>query len=245
MLASHGLNDIGLQLLAALVAAVAFAACTSAVSLRTTGVYYIMSTLAFGQMIFFFAVSLSAYGGDDGMTLGQRSTLLGFKLIGSDIALYYVTLAVLAGCYVLSRRIVASRFGRVLGGIRENDVRMRSIGFDPFWYQLTACLIAGAMCAVAGVLLANQAEFVSPAYMTWQRSGELMVMVILGGMGTLHGAIVGAFAFLLLEEVLSGLTDEWKLIFGPFLVLVALYWRGGIVGALGRWQGRWPGGGHG
>ena len=120
----------------------------------------------------------------------------------------------------------------MLGGIRENPVRMRAIGFEPFRYQLAACVIAGAMCAVAGVLLANQAEFVSPAYMTWQRSGELMVMVLLGGIGTLHGAIIGALAFLLLEEWLSGLTEHWKLIFGPLLVLVALYRTRRAVGAL-------------
>ena len=115
---------------------------------------------------------------------------------------------------------------------------MRAIGFEPFHYQLAACLIAGAMCAMAGVLLANQTGFVSPAYMTWQRSGELMVMVLLGGIGRLHGAIIGAIAFLLLEEWLSGLTEHWKLIFGPLIVLVAMYGRGGLLAALARWRTR-------
>ena len=238
MLASHGIDNLALQLAAALLVAGLFAGLTSAVSLRTSGVYYIMSTLAFGQMLFFLAVSLSAYGGDDGMPLQSRSQLFGFSPLASDVALYYVALGVLAGCYVLTRCIVASRFGRVLAGVRENPVRMRAIGFDPFWYRITACVIAGAICAVAGVLLANQAEFVSPAYMTWQRSGDLLVMVILGGLGTLHGAIIGAITFLLLEEVLSELTEHWKLIFGPFLVLVAMYGRGGLLGAWERIR-RW------
>ena len=246
MLASHGIVDITVQLVAALVAAVVFAGMTSYVSLRTSGVYYIMSTLAFGQMLFFFAVSLSAYGGDDGMTLRSRSRLAGFQPLASDIALYYVALLTLAVCYLLTTAIVASRFGRVLAGIRENPERMRAIGFDPFRYQLIACIIAGAICSLAGVLLANQAEFVSPAYMTWQRSGDLLVIVLLGGIGTLHGAIIGAISFLVLEEVLSGLTEHWKLIFGPILVLVAMFGRGGIVGLADRvLRGRRAGGGHG
>ena len=120
----------------------------------------------------------------------------------------------------------------MLRGTRENPVRMQAIGFDPFAYQLAAYVIAGALCGLAGFLLANQTEFVSPAFMTWQRSGELIVMVILGGLGSLHGAIVGAAAFVILEEVLSRITEHWKMIFGPMLVLVALFARGGILGFL-------------
>lgn len=232
MLASHGFNDLAVQVPAALIAAMLFAAATSYVSLRTSGVYYIMSTLAFGQMLFFLAVSLSAYGGDDGMTLQGRSTVFGLPLLKGDVAFYYVTLVILGGLYALARAIVASRFGRVLAGIRENPERMRAIGFDPFLYQLTACIIAGAICAVAGVLLANQAEFVSPAYMSWQRSGELLVIVVLGGIGTLHGAIIGAISFLVLEEALSRVMEHWKLVFGPMLVLVAMFGRGGITGLI-------------
>lgn len=234
MLSGHGIDGLWIHLLVALFAAAIFAAATSAISLRTSGVYYIMSTLAFGQMLYFLAVSLSAYGGDDGMSLKGRSRLTSANILASDAALYYVVLAVLIGTYLLARLIVASRFGRVLRGIRQNPARMEAIGFTLFPYQLAACVIAGMMCAVAGVLLANQAEFVSPAYMTWQRSGELLVIVILGGIGTLHGAIFGAIAFLLLEELLSGLTEQWKLIFGPLLILVVLSGRGGIAGALTR-----------
>jgi branched-chain amino acid transport system permease protein len=233
ILASHGIEEILLQIPVAIGVGALFALATGAVSLRTTGVYYIMSTLAFGQMLYFFAVSLSAYGGDDGLTLPGRSTVLGAPLLKSDITFYYVVLALLAATYGLMLRITRSRFGRVLNGIRENPARMKAIGFEPFRYQLAACIIAGATCALAGVLLANQTGFVSPAYMTWQRSGELLVMVILGGIGSLWGAIIGALAFLLLEEVLSLITEQWKLILGPFLVLIALGGYGGIAGLAG------------
>lgn len=229
MLAAHGYGDLLVQVPVAMGAAVLFAGLTSSVSLRTSGVYYIMSTLAFGQMLFFLGVSLSAYGGDDGMTLQGRSTFAGWPALKSDVALYYVTLAVLTVLYLLLRAVVASRFGRVLAGIRENPQRMRAIGFDPFRYQLVACIIAGAVCALAGVLLANQAEFVSPAYMSWQRSGDLLIMVLLAGIGTLHGAVAGAIAFLVIEEVLQHVTEHWKLIFGPFLVLIAMFGRGSLV----------------
>lgn len=239
ILAAHGISEILVQLGIAVLTAAIFATVTGGISLRTSGVYYIMSTLAFGQMLYFLFVSLSAYGGDDGMTLKARSTLFGRGVFESDRAFYYVVLAVLILAYVFARRLTGSRFGRVLGGIRDNPMRMRAIGFEPFRYQLVACVISGMMCAIAGVLLANQTEFVSPAYMTWQRSGELMVMVILGGMGTLWGALLGAISFLLLEEALSRLTEHWKMIFGPLLVLVALSWKGGLAGLVLRlWHRR-------
>lgn len=230
ILASHGTSDALVQIAAALGVSALFALVTGALSLRTKGVYFIMITLAFGQMAFFLAVSLSAYGGDDGLTLRARSTVFGHAWLENDRVFYGVVLAILIGCYLLTRSIVASRFGRVLRGAKENPVRMEAIGFSPFRYQLAAYVISGMMCGLAGFLLANQAEFVAPAYMSWQRSGELIVMVILGGLASLHGAVLGAAAFLLLEEILSGFTEHWKLIFGPFLVLVVLYARGGLLG---------------
>lgn len=230
ILMSHGIDDAFLQLVSALAASALFALLTGAVSLRTKGVYFIMITLAFGQMLYFLATSLAAYGGDDGLTLPRKSLVLGSAILEQRYPFYYVVLAALIGVYVLCRAIVASRFGRVLRGTRENPVRMRAIGFGPFAFQLTAYVIAGTLCGLAGFLLANQTEFVSPAYMTWQRSGELLIMVILGGLGTLHGAIIGAAAFVLLEEGLSRITELWKMIFGPMLVLVVLFARGGILG---------------
>src|SRR5215207_5428000 len=230
ILTSHGVGDAFGQLGAALAASALFALVTGAISLRTKGVYFIMITLAFGQMLYFLATSLASYGGDDGMTLPRKSLVLGTRILGEGHTFYYVVLACLVGAYLLCRAIVASRFGRVLRGTRENPVRMQAIGFNPLAYQLAAYVIAGALCGLAGFLLANQTEFVSPAFMTWQRSGELIVMVILGGLGSLHGAIIGAAAFVILEEVLSRITELWKMIFGPMLVLVALFARGGILG---------------
>jgi branched-chain amino acid transport system permease protein len=231
---SHGHPELALHLAAAAAACALFALVTGAISLRTKGVYFIMITLAFGQMVFFLATSLAPYGGDDGLTLPGKSLVLGARVFRSEGPFYYAVLACLAGVYALCRAIVASRFGRVLRGTRENAVRMAAIGFDPFRFQLAATVIAGTIAGLAGVLLANQAEFVSPAYMTWQRSGELIFMGVLGGLGTLHGAILGAAAFLLLEEVLAGVTEHWKLVFGPLLILVVILRRGGLLGLVQR-----------
>ena len=237
ILSAHGIGDAAVHLPAAVLISALFGLVTGALSLRTKGVYFIMITLAFGQMAFYFAVSLAAYGGDDGMTLPARSTLFGLGWLASDRSLYYVTFGFLVAVYILCRSIIVSRFGRVIRGARENPQRMAAIGYPLFRYQLAIYTLAGALCGLAGFLLANQTGFVSPAYMTWQRSGELIVMVVLGGLGSLHGAILGAAAFLLLEEWLSGFTEHWKMIFGPFLVLVVLFARGGLIGAIRRVTG--------
>jgi branched-chain amino acid transport system permease protein len=233
ILASHGITDGFIQLAVALGVSLIFALFTGAISLRTKGVYFIMITLAFGQMLFFLGTSLAAYGGDDGLTLASRSMFFGSKFLKNDVAMYYVAFGVLLGAYLLLRAIVASRFGRVLRGIRENPVRMEAIGFAPYRYQLTAYVIAGMIAGVSGFLLANQTEFVSPAYTAWQRSGDLIFVLVLGGLGSLHGAIIGAAVFSLLADILSHYTENWALIFGPILILVVLYARGGITGLFG------------
>ncbi|MGH6798770.1 MAG: branched-chain amino acid ABC transporter permease [Roseiarcus sp.] len=227
-----GIDDLLLQALIAVVAAALFAVLTGYVSLRTTGVYYIMSTLAFGQMLYFLFVSLSALGGDDGYTLSSRSRLIGEPLLGSDFSFYYLCFAVLTLAYLMLARIAGSRFGRVLNAIRQNPLRARALGFRPFPSQLAACVIAGAIAAIAGTLLANQSEFVAPAFMSWQRSGELLVMAILGGVGSLWGAVLGAIVYLTLEEALSLVTDQTHVLIGPLLVVVALFGRRGLAGAL-------------
>lgn len=232
ILQSYGVNDLILQILFAIGISAVFAFVTGAISLRTRGVYFIMITLAFGQMAFFFFISLSAYGGDDGVALAQRSTVLGMDLLRTDYGLYYVSLALLIALFALCHRIVGSRFGRVLTGIRENSTRIEAIGFSSFRYQLTAFVISGCMTAIAGVVLANQAQFVSPAFMSWHKSGELIVMVVLGGVGNLAGPIAGAVAALLLEEWLGALSENWKLYFGIFLVLMVLFSPQGITGLL-------------
>ena len=231
ILASHGIGDALIALPVALAVASLFAFLTGIVCLRTKGVYFIMITLAFGQMAFFTASSLAPYGGDDGLTIAARSTLAGLPLFANERFFYYVVFGCLLGTYVLCRAIVASRFGRVLRGAKENPARIATLGYDVYRFQLAAYVIAGAIGGLSGFLLANATNFVSPAFMSWQRSGELLVMVILGGVGSLHGAIVGAGAFLLLEEWLSGLTEHWKMIFGPLLVLLVVFASGGLVGA--------------
>lgn len=226
---AHGINDLSVQIPLAMLVASAFALITGAISLRTKGVYFIMITLAFGQMAYFLMVSLSAYGGDDGFTLSTRSTLFGQSWPSDDVFFYYLVLTILLSCFLVAKNILHARFGRVLRGTRDNALRMQAIGFSPFPFQLTAYVIAGMMAAIAGTLLANQAEFVSPAYMTWQRSGELIMMAVVGGIGTLTGGFIGAAVFLVLEEILSGFSQHWKLGLGVILILIVLFSPGGIL----------------
>jgi branched-chain amino acid transport system permease protein len=237
ILSSHGMNDALISLPVALSVSALFAFVTGLVCLRTKGVYFIMITLAFGQMAYFTASSLAPYGGDDGLTIRMRSTFAGFPILANDRALYYVCLACLLGAYLFCRALVASRFGRVYRGARENALRMSTIGYEVYRYQLVAYVIAGALGGLSGFLLGNATDFVSPAFMSWQRSGELLIMVIFGGIGTLNGAIIGAAAFLLTEEWLSGFTEHWKVIFGPLLVLVAVFARGGLIGVAQKLRG--------
>ena len=234
ILSVHGFGDALIALPVALAASALFALATGAVCLRTQGVYFIMITLAFSQMAFFTASSLAPYGGDDGLTVRARDTIAGFALMHDARSFYYIAFACLLVTYLLCRALIASRFGRVFCGARENPIRMASIGYNILRYQLVAYVIAGAFGGLSGFLLANAAEFVSPAYMSWQRSGELVIMVLLGGTGTLYGAVMGAAVFVLAEEWLSGLTEHWKMIFGPLLVLIVLFARGGLIGLAGR-----------
>ncbi len=237
--ASHGLGTLVVALPAALAASALFALLTGAIAVRTRGVYFIMITLAFGQMAFFVAASLAPYGGDDGLSWPGRTQVLGTRVLEDRIVFFYFTLALAAASYLLVSRLVASRFGRVLRGLTDSETRMQAIGFAPYRYRLTAYVIAGTLCGLAGFLLGNQVEFVSPAYMHWQRSGELIVMVLLGGTGSLYGPVLGSLALLVLEETLARLTEHWKAILGPLLVLVVLFARGGIAGAIEAWRQRW------
>src|SRR5258706_15836781 len=186
ILAAHGISDALIALPAALAASGLYAFLTGIVCLRTRGVYFIMITLAFGQMAFFTASSLAPYGGDDGLTIRVRSTLAGFPIFSGDRSLYYICLICLLGTYLLCRALVASRFGRVYRGARENPLRVSTIGFEVYRYQLVAYVIAGAIAGLSGFLLGNAADFVSPAYMSWHRSSDVLIMVISGVMGMLN-----------------------------------------------------------
>jgi branched-chain amino acid transport system permease protein len=232
ILAKEGINSGLLQWPLALVASGLFALVVGALSLRTRGVYFIMITLAFAQMIYYVAIGLDRYGGDDGMTIYKRSEFGDLINLSNKTAFYYLCLVLLLGAVYLVWRIVNSRFGLVIQGARSNDRRMRAIGFPTYRYKLVCFVIAGTLCGLAGALLANHTDFISPAMMHWTRSGDLIVMAVLGGMGTVFGPVLGAVALLVLEEALSGLTEYWPIIIGPIFLLVVLFARGGIDGVL-------------
>ncbi len=236
-----GVSGAGVVFPVAAGSAALVALLTGAVSLRTGGVHFIMITLAFGQMLFFTASSLSALGGDDGYTLYARTELFGTRLLGDRVVFHYACLGVLAGSWVLCSVLLDSRFGRVLRAARENPLRVRALGFSPYPFRLAAYVLAGGVCGLAGALMANATEFVSPAALSWERSGELLFTVILGGAGRLYGAILGALAIVLLEQVLSQWLEYWRLAFGPLLILSVLVLRGGLAGLLDE-PARRPGG---
>ena len=202
------------------------------VSLRTSGVYFIMITLAFAQMLYYLGISINAWGADDGMRLARRSQFAGGLDLGNATVFYYVVLGLLVLLLWLGHRLIHARFGMVIRAARSNEPRMRAVGFATFRYKLAAFVLAGAVGGLAGALLTNQTEYLTPSYMHWTRSGDIMVMVILGGMGTLFGPVLGAFVFLLLEDVLAAWTTHWQAVLGPLLVLIVLYARRGLWGLM-------------
>ena len=226
----HGLDNGVAHLLLVLVLTVVVAVPVGLIALRTQGIAFIMITLAFAQMLFFVTVGLKQYGGDEGLSIAKLSSF--GALTGSKTALYVSLLAALAVALLLLRRVVASRFGLVLRATMINEKRVRAVGTPPLGYRLVGYVASALLCALAGFFLANLTAFASPAYMAWTVSGELIVMVLLGGMGTLVGPVVGALVFLLLEEGLKGLTDHWLVIMGPIIVLIVLFLKNGLWGIL-------------
>jgi branched-chain amino acid transport system permease protein len=237
VLSHHGIQSGYLQWPVAIVASALVALVIGAISIRTSGVYFIMITLAFSQMLYYLGISLEEYGGDDGMRLTVRSQFPGLVNLDNGTAFYYLVLGILVLFTFLVQRLVNSRFGMVIRAARSNEARTRAIGFSPYVYRLTAFVIAGAMCGVAGALLVNHTSYLTPDFMNWTRSGELMFMVILGGMGTALGPVLGAAVLLLLEDFLSAWTQHWQIILGPLLVLAVLFAKRGLAGLL-------PGGGR-
>ncbi len=234
ILAHEGVLSGFVQWPVALAASALFALVIGALSLRTRGVYFIMITLAFAQMAYYVVAGLARYGGDDGLTIYKRSEFVAPINLSNKVQFYYICLTLLFASIYLVWRIVNSRFGMAIQGARSNDVRMRAIGFPTYRYKLTCFVIAGMLCGLSGALLANHTDFVSPAMMYWTRSGDLIIMVVLGGMGSTFGPLFGTIALLVLEEVLSGITEYWQIILGPMLLLVVLFARGGIDGLLGK-----------
>ena len=213
-------------------------------ALRTSGIYFIMITLAFAQMLFFLFVSLEAYGGDDGMSIDRGE--FGFIDLYDPLRLYFLIWCVLALVSLALMFIVRSRFGVTLRAIKSNESRVEAMGLVPLRFKMTSYVISAVICGLAGVLFANWQEYVSPDIMHWTRSGELMIIIILGGLGTLAGPLLGAIVFLLLEEMLPVLlgniapayAENWMILFGPLLIMVVMFGRGGLIGLLDRWQMR-------
>lgn len=241
ILSFHGVTNGWVHLAVALAAGGLFAAIIGAVVVRTGGMTFIMITLAFAQMGYFLAVSLKQYGGDDGLTIDARSDL-GVIDIASNTVLYYLILACLVASLWMFDRMLGARFGFVLRGTKSNERRMLALGFPTFRYKLAAYVISAMICTLAGFFLANFTKFASPSYMQWSVSGELIVIVVLGGMSTLFGPVVGAIVLLLLEEVLQGwkpglyppleelVNKHWQLVIGVFVILVVLFAKRGIYG---------------
>ncbi len=229
VLAHYGVDNGYLQWALAVGASALVALAIGAVSIRTSGVYFIMITLAFTQMLYYLGISIEEYGGDDGMRLQVKSQFPGVVDLNDANSFYYLVLAILVLALFLGQRLVDSRFGIVIRAAKSNEVRTRSIGFSPYPYRLAAFVIAGAVCGLAGALLVNHTAYLTPEFMNWTRSGELMFMVILGGTASIAGPVLGAFALLLVEDALSGWTQHWQLILGPLLVLSVLFLRRGLA----------------
>jgi len=232
VLAHYGIHNGFLQWALAIAASALVALVIGAISIRTSGVYFIMITLAFTQMLYYLGISIEEYGGDDGMRLAVKSQFPGLVDLNDANTFYYLVLAILIVAIVLGHRLVNSRFGLVLRAAKSNEARTRSLGFSPYPYRLAAFVIAGAVCGLAGALLVNHTAYLTPEFMNWTRSGELMFMVILGGMASIAGPVLGAFALLLVEDALSGWTVHWQLILGPLLVMSVLFLRRGLAGLL-------------
>ena len=230
IMAFYGAASGWLQWPLAIGASALVALAIGAVSIRTSGIYFIMITLAFTQMLYYLGISLAEFGGDDGMRLKARSQFSGLVDLGDPVAFYYLVLALMLLAVFITYKIVNSRFGMVLRAAKSNDPRTRAIGFSPYPYRLAAFVIAGAMCGLAGALYANHTNYITPGLMSWQQSGDLMFMVILGGMASTAGPVIGTFALLLIEEVLKGWTEYWQIVLGPLLVLSVIFFKRGLAG---------------
>lgn len=239
ILAVEGVRSLWISWPMAIGAAALAALVVGAISLRTRGVYFIMITLAFAQMMYYVFVSLKSYGGDDGVSLPSRSTGIGVSL-GNDFVRYYLVLFLLAIVLYFLHRLLGSRFGRVIEAIRENETRATAVGFPVYRYKLLCFVISGAIAGLAGALIANQTSYVGPALLHWVQSGTLMIMVILGGVGRFWGGPVGAAVLLSLEELFSGselfgpYSQYWQLPVGVVLLAVVLFAPQGIAGAFAR-----------
>ena len=222
----------------AIVVSALFALITGALSLRTKGAYFIMITLAFAQVAYFTFVSITMYGADEGLIMYNRSSFGGLDLF-NDTLFYYICALALGVFFLFYGQIIKSNFGFVLQACMQNEVRVRALGYNPYKYKLMAYVLSSIGASIAGVLFANLNEFTSPEYMSWVISGDLIIMVIIGGVTTIYGGILGAFVFIGLEEMLPLILGEigyselgiyWRLFFAPLLLMLVLYSNRGIIG---------------
>ncbi len=202
-----------------------------ALSLRTSGVYFIMITLAFGQMFFFFSISWPAYGGEDGLSIYVRNSFPGLNTL-DPIQFYIIVFVIMALALFLTARLAKSPFGLALNAARQSATRVETIGLSAYRLRLLAFTLSGMITGLAGALFADLNRFVSPTMFSWQTSGEIIVFIILGGTARLFGPVVGAALFILLEHLLGGLSDFWHIYLGLLLLLIVLFARGGIIGIL-------------
>jgi branched-chain amino acid transport system permease protein len=230
-----GTNQLLITIPAAIIVSGLAALVLGALSLRTTGVPFIMITLAFAQMLFFLFISLKAYGGDDGLIVRRRNVLFDLNM-ADDTTFYYLVVAIAVLYFIGFARLVRSPFGLVLGGIRQNERRMAAIGVSTYRYKLVAFVIAGMGAGLAGALMANYSKFVSPDMLHWTKSGDLMIMIIIGGTGTLLGPALGAAVLIGLETFLTSWTEHWKFILGPILIVIVLFSSGGLNSLFSRWS---------
>ena len=234
----YGLDNGWLHILFALLFCAAIGLFIGFLALRTKGIYFIMITLAFAQMLYFFFVSLEVFGGDDGMGVDRAE----FFIIDlwDPLRLYYLIWMILFAVSLLLLFVVNSRFGVILQGIKDNESRIEALGISIFRFKITAYVFSAAVCGIAGALFAYWQEYVSPDIMHWSRSGELMIVIVLGGLSYIAGPLIGAIVFFLLEEFLPELiyfiapeySENWMIVFGPMLIAVVLFTRGGLMGAI-------------
>ncbi len=227
----EGTKSMPVIWLLAVVASAFVALAIGAISLRTSGVYFIMITLAFGQMFYYFAISWPAYGGEDGLSIYVRNGFPGLNTL-APIQFFAICFVILLAALWFNARLAKSPFGLALNAARQSAVRVETVGLSPFRLRLLAFVISGAITGLAGALFADLNRFVSPTMFSWQLSGEIMVFIILGGVGRLCGPLAGAALFITLEHFLGGLSEFWLIYLGALLLIVVLFARGGIIGLL-------------
>lgn len=227
----NGTQSMPIIWITAIISSAIAALAIGALSLRTSGVYFIMITLAFGQMLYYFSISWPAYGGEDGLSIYSRNSFPGLNMF-APIQFYGLVLSLLLLTLLISSRIIKAPFGLALNAARQSAERAQTVGMSPYRLRLTAFTISAMITGLAGALFADLNRFVSPTMFSWQTSGEIMVFVILGGVGRLYGPVIGAIMFIALEHLLGGISEYWHIFLGLILLLIVLFARGGVIGLL-------------